>query len=39
MRHADDDLLDAEIAATLDDLLQRRDQRLATVKTESAWYR
>src|ERR1700744_5160382 len=34
MRHADDDFLYAEIAAALDDLLQRWDQRLAAVKTK-----
>ena len=35
MRHADDDLFDAEIAAALDDLLERRDQRLAAVEAEA----
>src|SRR6516164_11693200 len=35
MRHAHDDLLHAEIAAALDDLLQRRDQRLGTVKAKA----
>ena len=35
MRHADDDLFDAERAAALDDLLQRRDHRLAAVETEA----
>ena len=35
MRHADDDFLHAEIAAALDDLLQRRDQRFAAVETEA----
>src|SRR5581483_1844197 len=35
MRHADDDFLHAEIAAALDDLLQRRDQRLAAVEPEA----
>ncbi|MBA7468558.1 hypothetical protein ES707_03809 [subsurface metagenome] len=35
MRHADHDLLHAEIAAALDDLLQRRDQRLAAVEAEA----
>ena len=34
MRHADDDLLEAELAAALDDLLERRDQRLAAVEAE-----
>src|SRR5690606_3264779 len=32
MRHADDDLLHAERAAALDDLLHRRNQRLAPVE-------
>ncbi len=35
VRHADDDLLDAEGAAALDDLLHRRDQRLAAVDAEA----
>ena len=35
VRHADDDLLDAERAAALDDLLHRRDQRLAAVEAEA----
>src|SRR6478672_12618831 len=35
MRHAEHDLLHAEIAATLDDLLQRRDQRLSPVEAEA----
>src|SRR6187399_4076 len=35
MRHADDDLLHAEIAAALDDLLQRRDQRFTAVEPEA----
>src|ERR1700742_5064234 len=35
MRHADDDFLDAEIAATLDDLLERRNQRFGAVETEA----
>ena len=35
MRHADDDLFDAERAAALDDLLQRRDHRLAAVEAEA----
>src|SRR5829696_8219022 len=34
MGHAEHDLLHAEIAAALDDLLKRRDQRLAAVETE-----
>src|SRR5690606_25231878 len=34
MRDAEDDLLHAEIAAALDDLLERRDQALAAVETE-----
>ena len=32
--HADDDVLHAERAAALDDLLQRRDQGLAAVEAE-----
>src|ERR1051325_3977710 len=35
MRHADADFLDAEIAAALDDLLQRRDQRFRAVQSEA----
>ena len=35
MRHADHDFLHAEIAAALDDLLQRRDQRFAAVEAEA----
>ena len=35
MRHAEDDLLHAELAAALDDLLQRRDQRLAAIEAEA----
>src|SRR5262245_40961429 len=35
MRHAEYDLLHAEIAAALDDLLQRGDPRLAAVKAET----
>ena len=35
MRHADADFLHAEIAAALDDLLERRDQRLSPVKAEA----
>ncbi|OIQ70238.1 hypothetical protein GALL_481510 [mine drainage metagenome] len=35
MRHADDDFLHAEIAAALDDLFQRRNQRLAAIKAEA----
>src|SRR5713226_2523608 len=35
MRHAEDDFLDAEIAAALDDLLQRRNQRFRAVQTEA----
>ena len=35
MRHAEHDLFDAEIAAALDDLLERRDQRLAAVEAEA----
>ena len=33
--HAEHDLLDAELAAALDDLLQRRDERLAAVEAEA----
>src|ERR1700727_2335405 len=35
VRHADHDFLHAEIAATLDDLLERRDQRFSAVETEA----
>jgi hypothetical protein len=35
MGHADDDVLHAERAAALDDLLQRRDQRFAAVEAEA----
>ena len=35
MRHADDDLLDAELAAALDDLLQRRHHRFRAVEPEA----
>ena len=35
MRHADDDIAHAERAAALDDLLQRRDHRLAAVEAET----
>src|SRR6202008_4327583 len=35
VRHADDDLLHAERAAALDDLLERRDHRFATVEAEA----
>ena len=35
MGHAEHDLLHAELAAALDDLLQRRDQRLAAVEAEA----
>src|SRR6266576_3659715 len=35
MRHAEHDLFDAEIAAALDDLLERRNQRLAAVEAEA----
>src|SRR5438105_4066559 len=34
MRHAEHDLLDAEIAAALDDLLECRYQRLGAIKAE-----
>ena len=34
MRHADHDFLHAEIAAALDDLLERRNQRFAAIQTE-----
>src|SRR5215467_1866880 len=35
MRHAEHDLFDAERAAALDDLLERRDHRFAAVEPES----
>src|SRR5262245_18618134 len=35
MRHADHDLADAELAAALDDLLERRHDRLAAIETEA----
>src|SRR3954470_3774395 len=35
MRHADHDLLYAQVAAALDDLLQRRDQRFGAVEAEA----
>ena len=35
MGHAEHDLLDAELAAALDDLLERRDHRLAAVEAEA----
>src|SRR5207253_3317240 len=35
MRHAQHDLLHAEIAAALDDLLQRGDQRFSAIETEA----
>ena len=35
MRHAEHDFLHAEIAAALDDLLERRNQRFAAVETEA----
>src|SRR4051795_11450009 len=35
MRHTEHDLLHAEIAAALDDLLQRRDQRLSPIEPEA----
>ena len=35
MGHAEHDLLHAEIAAALDDLLERRDERLAAVEAEA----
>ena len=34
VRHPDDDFLDTEVAAALDDLLHRRDQGFATVEAE-----
>ena len=37
MRHPDDDLAHAERAAALDDLLERRDHRLASRRARSAW--
>ncbi len=35
MRHAQHDLLEAELAAALDDLLERRDQGFAAVDPEA----
>jgi hypothetical protein len=35
MGHAEDNLLHAEIAAALDDLLERRDERLGAVEAEA----
>ena len=35
MGHADHDLLDAELAAALEDLLERRDHRFAAVEAEA----
>src|ERR1700755_2075914 len=35
MRHADNDFLYAEIAAALDDLLQRRNQRFSAVQAKA----
>ena len=35
MRHADDDLAETELAAALDDLLERRHRRLAAVQPEA----
>src|SRR5688500_6447451 len=35
MGHAEHDLLQAERAAALDDLLQRRDERLAAIQSET----
>ena len=35
MRHAEHDLFHAEVAAALDDLLQRRDQQFAAVEAEA----
>ncbi len=35
MGHAEHDLLAAEISAALDDLLERRDQRLAAIEAET----
>ena len=35
VRHADDNLFDAERPATLDDLFERRNHRLCTVETET----
>jgi hypothetical protein len=35
MRHADDDLADAKLAAALDDLLERRHHRLGAVEPEA----
>jgi hypothetical protein len=33
--HADDDVLEAELPAALDDLFERRNQRFAAVETEA----
>ncbi len=35
MRHAEHDLVQAEIAAALDDLLERRNQRLGAIEAEA----
>ena len=35
MRHAEHDVLDAQRAAALDDLLERRDQRLRAIEAEA----
>src|SRR3546814_9981169 len=35
VRHADDHLLEAEVAAALEDLLQRRNHRLAAIEAEA----
>src|ERR1700730_13515527 len=35
MRHAEHDFLDAKVAAALDDLFQRRDQRFGAIQTEA----
>ncbi len=35
MRHADHDILDAEVAAALDNLLQRRDHRFPAIKAKT----
>src|SRR6185437_14958484 len=35
MRHADADFFHTEIAAALDDLLERRDQRFGTIEAEA----
>ena len=34
MRHAEHDFLHAELAAALDDLLERRDHRFAAIEAE-----